>query len=290
MTMNRRGFGRFGAGLITMALAARSSEASVQTMDPVDPWIVYYRAEERPSAFRDYRLVVFDADRHPPLASLKARDRSLLGYLSLGEVEEGRAHFRAVEAEGLLLMRNQYWQESRMVDLRDPRWRARVLDQLVPAVLAKGFDGIFLDTLDNAAHLERLEPERFRGMTAAARDLVLAMRARFPQARIMLNRAFEILPEVEQAIDIVLGEAVYATYDFEREEYGLLRDDLNRRYVDMLKAAKARRPALVVCTLDYWDPGNPEGIARIYRVQRAHGFAPYVATIALDRIVPEPGR
>lgn len=288
--MNRRGFGRFGAGLITMALAVRSSEASVQTMGPVDPWIVYYRAEERPSAFRDYRLVVFDADRHPPLASLKARDRSLLGYLSLGEVEEGRAHYRAVEAEGLLLMRNQYWQESRMVDLRDPRWRARVLDQLVPAVLAKGFDGVFLDTLDNAAHLERLEPERFRGMTAAARDLVLAMRARFPQARIMLNRAFEILPEVEQAIDIVLGEAVFATYDFEREEYGLLRDDLNRRYVDMLKAAKARRPALVVCTLDYWDPGNPEGIARIYRVQRAHGFAPYVATIALDRIVPEPGR
>lgn len=290
MSVNRRGFGRFGAGILASGLAAGAGRATAQPLGDVDPWIVYYRAEEKPAAFLDYKLVVLDADRHPPLAAIRAPGRPALGYISLGEVEEGRAHFKAVEADGILLMRNEHWQESRMVDLRDARWRRRVLDDLVPAILKRGFDGLFLDTLDNAAHLERVDPRTYAGMTAAARGLVLALRAKFPAARIMLNRAFEILPEVERAIDIVLGEAVYAAYDFEREEYGLVREDLYRRYVGELKAAKARRPELTVCTLDYWDPGNPEGIKRIYRVQRANGFAPYVATIALDRIVPEPGR
>ena len=59
--------------------------------------------------------------------------------------------------------------------------------------------------------------------------------------------------------------------------------------VEILQSAKARRPELRVMTLDYWDPEDPEGIRRIYRVQRANGFEPYVASIELDRIVTEPG-
>ena len=289
MNVNRRSFGRSGVALAATGLIgmpALSARAAV--LGPVDPWIVYYRAEERASAFLGYRLIVLDADRHPPVAPIKGGGRTVLGYVSLGEIEEGRAHYKDVEAEGLLLMRNEFWQESRLVDMRDPRWQARVLDKLVPAILSDGFDGVFLDTLDNAAHLERLDGARYRGMTEAAASLLRALRARFPSMRIMLNRAFEILPDVDGIIDIALGEAIYAAYDFAREDYGLVRADLNRRYVDALKAAKARRPELAICTLDYWDPGNPEGIARIYRVQRAHGFAPYVATVALDRIVPEP--
>ena len=54
------------------------------------------------------------------------------------------------------------------------------------------------------------------------------------------------------------------------------------------RAAKARNPALTLTTLDYWDPSAPRQIAGLYARERAAGFRPYVATLALDRLIPEP--
>ena len=54
------------------------------------------------------------------------------------------------------------------------------------------------------------------------------------------------------------------------------------------KCSKRRNSKLEIFTLDYWDPADPAGIARIYREQRDNGFEPYVSTVELDRIIPEP--
>jgi hypothetical protein len=64
---------------------------------------------------------------------------------------------------------------------------------------------------------------------------------------------------------------------------------LYEQQIRMLQSALQRRPQLQVFTLDYWDPADRAGVARIYAEQRKNGFHPYVATVGLDRIVPEPG-
>lgn len=125
-------------------------------------------------------------------------------------------------------------------------------------------------------------------MTSAAADLVTSIRRRYPQIRIMLNRAYELLPLVERDIDYVLGESVFTDYDFATKRYGIVPRELYLQQVRLLKAAQARRPALQVFTLDYWNPTDEPGIARIYAEQRQNGFSPYVSTIELDRIVPGP--
>jgi hypothetical protein len=61
-----------------------------------------------------------------------------------------------------------------------------------------------------------------------------------------------------------------------------------RYQVDLLQAARKRCPSLRIFTLDYWNPDDRAGLRKIYRVQRANGFEPYVSTIALDRVVLEP--
>ena len=60
--------------------------------------------------------------------------------------------------------------------------------------------------------------------------------------------------------------------------------------VDALKAAGALNPRLSLHTLDYWDPADVAGVRAIYDLQRANGFSPYVATVELDRLIPEPRR
>lgn len=87
---------------------------------------------------------------------------------------------------------------------------------------------------------------------------------------------------------MLLGESVYTDYDFKAQIYGRVPDTLYRQQTSILQGAKEATPALRVMTLGYWDPLDAKGIAGIYAVQRASGFLPYVSTIELDKIIPEP--
>ncbi len=270
--------------LVLALLATPSIRADTVPM----PWAVYYAADLPPTAFYGYDLLVFESDRHPPLEPLVDRGKKVLGYLSLGEVNENRPYFAEVKNEGLLLNENQNWKASYFVDVRDMRWTRRVIDELVPAILRRGFQGIFIDTLDNPGHLERTDPKAYAGMADAGARLVRTLRRNFPRMTIVLNRGYDILPAVERDIDMVLGESVYADYDFATKTYARVDEPTYRQQVEILQAAARRQPKLKVLTLDYWNPNDAAGIAEIYRIQTANGFSPYVATVELDRLVPGP--
>jgi len=286
MEVDRRGaiLSLCGAG----AAALMPGSARAADFRPI-PWAVYYASELPPTAFYGYDLVIFESESHPPIEPLVDRRKTVLGYLSLGEVHETRPYFGEVKAEGLLLPENPNWPGSHFIDVRDPRWTKRVIEELTPTILHRGFQGVFLDTLDNPPHLERADAKAHAGMTEAAGRLVRTLRRHFPRITIALNRGYDIIPAVERDIDLVLGESVYADYDFVEKRYQKVGPELYREQVELLQAAARRQPKLRVLTLDYWDPADAAGIAEIYRVQTANGFSPYVATVELDRLVPRPG-
>mgnify|MGYP001408016293 CR=1 FL=1 len=253
-------------------------------------WVVVYSEKPKVAEFRDYGLVVLDSVHHPPLRPLLEEKKTVIGYISLGEVEKYRDYYKAVEAEGILHEKNPNWPDSRYIDVRDVRWTRRVVEDLIPRLLQKGFQGIFIDTLDNPAELERRDPVKFKGMTDAAARLVRAIRRHYPGIYIMLNRSYEILPLVDGHIDAVLGESVATEIDFEKKSYRRADSKVYRQQVEWLKAAKARRPKLKIYTLDYWPPSDVPGVMRIYAEQRRNGFIPYVSVKDLDRVLKEPGR
>jgi len=249
-------------------------------------WAIYYAAEAEPIAFAPYDTVVLDGDRHPAVGPLVERGKTVLGYLSLCEVADSRAYFRDVEAEGLLLGEHATWRGSHYIDIRDARWSRRVIEDLIPRLVRRGFTGVFLDTLDDAAFLDR-QPGR-QGMREAAVRLVKAIRRHYPSLMVMMNRGYDLLPAVERDIDAVLAESLYGTYDFATKRYRRVAAADSATQVALLTAARSRRPALRLYALDYWDPADADGIASLYRSARSAGFVSYVATIELDRLVAEP--
>ncbi|MGH7005234.1 MAG: endo alpha-1,4 polygalactosaminidase [Alphaproteobacteria bacterium] len=271
-------------GGIVLAMLARPALAEDQR------WVVVYSEKPAIEAFRDYRLIVLDSTHHPPIRPLLEQRKTVIGYISLGEAENYRDYYKDVEKEGILLDKNPNWPDSRYVDVRDVRWTRRVLEELIPRLLHKGFQGIFIDTLDNPPDLERRDPSRFKGMTEAAANLVKAIRRHYPRMYIMLNRAYEVLPAVEGQIDAVLGESVFTEIDFEKKTYRLTDAKVYRQQVEWLQAARKRQPKLQIYTLDYWKPEDAPGIIRIYAEQRKNGFIPYVSVKELDRIFREPGK
>lgn len=287
--LSRRVLRRVAAALGFAAISMAAAKPAVaQTAPPQVPWVVYYSDKAPEEALLPYRVVVLDSKYHPPFERLKERGAVVLGYISLGEVEKHRPWYNEVKSWGVLSEENPNWPGSYYVDVRDKRWVKLVVERLAADLLRQGFDGFFLDTLDNPPHLERTDPKRWAGMTKASARLVKALRHNWPSARIMLNRAYEILPDAATSLDYALGESVYTTWNFNLERAELQPEEDYRFQVNALKDAQRRNPALSVMTLDYWDLSDVKKVREIYALQRANGFSPYVSVVTLDRIAPEP--
>lgn len=261
---------------------------SFNALAAYDPFVVYYGDSAPLQQLDQFKMLVLDSQYHPPLRPLADRGKVLLGYLSLGEVSDKHPYYSKVQSFNILLKENPHWQGSYMVDIRKPEWPKFVLEEMIPNILRMGFEGLFLDTLESPIDLERTSPQNYIGMRQAALELVQAIRLHYPKILIMQNRAYSILEETSPYIDMVLGESVYTTYNFEKKIYEYIPTHRYRRQVRMLKDAITYNPLLQIYTLDYWNPEDKEGIKNIYAAQHQNGFVPYVSTIGLNEIIPPP--
>jgi uncharacterized protein (TIGR01370 family) len=269
-----------------MSIATLSSGVSNARPKPGPKFLINYSAKIG-SSLDAYDIAVLEADVAADVLMRRPAGSLTLGYLSLNEVHSGRSYFPAVNDDDVVLQANEAWPEARLVDVRAEKWRNRVLQSLVPAILTRGFNGLFIDTLDDAEYLERKDPWRFAGTTEAAASLLTALRRQFPNITIMVNRGYAVLPLATGSFDMVLGESVYTTY-VAPNAYRLMTEAEYAWQVNHMRDAVRRHPEVRLFTLDYWNPEDKSGIAEIYRVQRCAGFIPYVATPDLTRIVPEP--
>lgn len=270
---------------LTYAAIRQPLDAAAGTRDP--RFLVCYSRDDL-AGIQHYDLAVLDSDIDADLSGRRNPGAILLGYLSLGELHRGRRYFPDVSRDGVLFDANPNWPDARFVDMRAARWRDRIVTQLVPAILARGFNGLFFDTLDNAEFLETRNPARFAGMVEGAAELVRSVRHNFPNVPIMINRGYAVLPRVAGKFDMLLGESVRTTFDARSRSYQPVSEAGYLWQVERMRRARERDSHLRLFSLDYWDPEDRDGIARIYKGQRANSFIPYVGTFDLTSIVTEP--
>lgn len=282
--------GLLGLGLRAAPAAARQAPSARRRIPSDIAWAAYYGSMAPPDAFGAYALVVLDPNYPFPITDVTACGAMALGYVSVGEFSTTGRFAPQLADTSPLVKENPNWPGSFVVDVRSPSWRRFIVETVTPQLLAQGFTGIFLDTLDSALHLEELEPDRYRGMRTAAVSLLAAIRARYGDIPIMMNRGYPLLRDVDTIIDAVLAESLVTTYDFATRRYGLATDDAVASHAALLEPARTASPPLPVFSLDYWDPDDIDGVRAIYARERAMNHTPYVGTILLDRVLPEPPR
>lgn len=252
---------------------------------PYERWIAYYDKEASPAFFREYDLVVFDAEHHPDFRTLQPHTM-VLGYLSIGEVHGHSPYVNELKAAGAILSRNPKW-DSYIVDPRNKAWRDLILTQKIPAMVAQGFDGLMLDTIDSPLNLDAGRAED-QAIYSASAKLIRDIRVQFPNMKIMLNRGFELLGPVGKYIDYALAESTFSKLDNNGRNPTIWDHSAQRPIVEMLRRAMKQNPQLKIYTLDYWDMNDVQGVQFVYQVQRMRGFIPYVASPDLRTTHAEP--
>lgn len=251
-------------------------------------WVVYYGSQLDYPLFAPYSLVVLEGDHKVSIDPLLEQGKTVLGYLSLGEVSKDRWYFSDVQREGLLLEANSNWPDSYFVDVRRPEWTKWVVERLIPRLLTSHFSGVFLDTVDSMEYLEAQDPVRYAGMKAGVVALIKTIHLHYPQMPIMLNRGFHILPQVALDINMELAESIFSRHDFQTGKEEWVDMEVYQQIAKELKEAQKINPKLQIYTLDYWNLDEVDSVRRIYKTQREQGFIPYVTTLELDQITQEP--
>lgn len=251
-------------------------------------WLAFYGDRADLSSFAGYDVVVLDPHFTGDVAAINAAGSITLGYLSLGEFSNRSPFFSRLNDQAALMHENPNWPGTYVVDARRGSWRRLILEDLIPAILARGFKGLFLDTIDALAQAENADFRANAGMRDAGIQLIRAIRRAYPDVPIMMNRGYAILPEVADYIDALLAESLVTTYDFQTQTYHWQTDDDVQRQMAMLQPAREARQPIPIYSLDYWNPTDRASLDRIYQMERALGHAPYVATILLNELVPGP--
>jgi polysaccharide biosynthesis protein PelA len=212
----------------------------------------HYGAKPPLDSLRIFERVVVEPDHgmDPKAYRLKSKGKSeLYAYLAIGEVQKSRAYFSAMPAE-MLRGENKEW-ASLVIDQSHERWPEFFVEKIVTPQWARGYRGFFLDTMDSYQLIAKDEASRkaqTRGMVKAIRLL----EEKYPEAKLVFNRGFELLPELRPLVEAVAAESLFRAWDNATKLYKEVTAEDRTWLLDRLREAQAM--GLTAISINYVDP------------------------------------
>jgi uncharacterized protein (TIGR01370 family) len=165
------------------------------------------------------------------IKQLKKNNKQLLAYISLGEVNSQANHYKSLK--GLTLGKNNNW-DSYYLDLKSTKTK-EILLQLMKEAFDKGFDGMFLDNLDNFTQFGPQKEDK-KEIIAFLKSAV----KKFPNKVFYQNAGLELLESTHKYIDGVVVESVASSYTFKDKKYSLRNKSEFESYINRIKLLKSK--------------------------------------------------
>lgn len=231
------------------------------TRAPTRSFAVYY-GQASLEKLRGYRLVALQPGHYSPqeILWLRSQGVTVLAYLSVGEDPSPEPCAWSRRA------RNAEW-GTWYVKVSHAGWTSRLY--AAAEAYLHHFSGLLLDTLDGAT--------LFPADRSPLLRIVRTLRRRHPQAYLLANRGFDLLPELGQFVDGVLIESFTTSW---LDGYRKLRPHELAFTAEMLR--RIRTQQLDVFALDY---ALTEQLRRAARVRaRSMGVSTFIGVRELNTI------
>jgi len=246
--------------------------------------IAFYYGNEAPiGSLYAYDWVILQQSRvsDARIDLLRAGGTLPLSYISVDELARSHRLFPEIP-DAWTLGQNTDW-DSVVLDLRRRDVREFLLTRMVAPAIDRGFQGLFLDTLDS--HLltpeGRNNPDAFAQAQAA---FIEAIKERHPTAKVVINRGFHLPEPVHELIDGLAFESYRSGYNAAKHQYRPV-PEADRTWLDgQLAHWRKAHPALPLIAIDYADA--QADFPALARQLRQDGFIPVVTDGALERLTP----
>lgn len=227
--------------------------------------IAFYYGRGNTDALSHYRRVVLQPDNYdgPEIAWLESQETLTYAYLSLGEDAGPSAPWHRGEV-------NVEWSTAYVRPLH-PGWVDSRL-QAAEGALAKGFSGLFLDTIDLADVYPEDRPDML--------ELIARINAVVEKTSILANRGFSLLPELAEHVNGIVFESFSTSWTHARPGYRVLTNvelATNGRLAHDLA-----RYDLDLYALDYRNSLELEEFAKTRAA--LHGMAWFASNRAIDEL------
>jgi endo-alpha-1,4-polygalactosaminidase (GH114 family) len=239
-------------------------------------FIVYYGDFFPAECEKDYSVFILSPHTQANITEL-AHTHLVAGYLSLGEVDSKQSYFNKIGHKSFVLHRNPFWPDARLVDVRDLAWQGFILHEMIPNLIEKGYNGLFLDTLDSAIELERLYPKRYKGSIENLISFIKKIKQQYPNLKLIANNAFSILPKIDSLLEYVLAESLFTSYDFASKKYQLASDDRRLKHANKVFSQLTSKPMVLEYAID------PDMISKVREKNKTYNFSLYFSNIQLNQ-------
>jgi len=271
---------KFAAFVLLICVGQSPNQACEQVKEPTTRLYVNYSAKPDANALLAHNFCILDPAAKVDLDVGQAKGNIYLAYVSVVEVLPDTPNALQATARGIpFLARNAEWGAD-VLDVTHAAWLDYVVNDLAAAALAKGFDGVFLDTLDSIERIAAEHPNKAKACHGALVALIKKLHKRFPQKRIVLNRGFDLIDEVAADINGVLIESMLQGWDPATKKYHAVKPADTQWLLVRIRKIQARK--LPVFVVDYVKSNESELARKTAERIAALGCVPFITTPKLQ--------
>ncbi|MFO1373745.1 MAG: bifunctional glycoside hydrolase 114/ polysaccharide deacetylase family protein [Agitococcus sp.] len=242
---------------------------------------LFYGANPPLNELRTFDIVVVDPD-HTNIEpqTYNSEYSQLFAYASVGEVHRSKAYFKQIP-KNWLKSKNQAW-DSYVLDQSSPEWPNFFAEQVIAPLWAKGYRGFFLDTLDSYQLISQTQQQR-QAQEQGLINTIKTIKQRWPEAKLIFNRGFEILPQVHDAAFMVAAESLYQSWNAGANQYQTVKNEDRAWLINQLQQVK-NNYQLPILVIDYVPNAERELARQTASKIRQESFIPWVTTGDLDSL------
>lgn len=203
-----------------------------------------------------------------------------LAYVALGEVNPSRDYYGRIP-KAWFLGKNVVW-GSAVLDQTPDSWPDFFLAHVITPLWKKGYRGFFLDALDSY-QLYVTDPQGRARQAAGMAAVIHRLKKAYPGIRLVLNRGFEMLPEVHGEISAVVFESLFQRWDQAAGKYMEVPEEDRIILLEIArKIIKDYR--LPVVSIDYVSPDDRQLARSTAERIKGVGLVPWVSSPGLDML------
>ena len=204
------------------------------------------------------------------------RDK-MYAYVSIGEIDTTIKEYTQID-KNWILTENSAW-GSKVLDLKNRDYINFLFDVMIEPKMKIGFKNFFFDTLDSY----QLVAQNAKDMMASEEALIAFINEfhqRYPDAKLIVNRGFEIIDKIHDSLEAVLFESYYRGVGGEKLAYKKV-SAIDREWLDY-HIDKIKSYNLDVISVDYLAQKDMNQSTKVVQQIQKRGMIPYIANRDLN--------